>query len=195
MEIKIIENATSKLIMQVAEIHAGAYSSEHFSAGFTLLMLTEYNARLIEVSDITILAIDGDIVLGYIISGFNFSAGIDKFITDNRLWLLFHISKSPLVLLNKLLGFFRSRLYKKNHSGAKYRLLSIATLPGCQGRGVGSSMLNVLEQELLSRDVDLYGLSVKDSNVAAIRFYEHHGFVKEKSNSGLSYYIKQIVKK
>jgi ribosomal protein S18 acetylase RimI-like enzyme len=195
MIIKIFDNSDLGKISQVAGIHANAYSAGHFTAGFSLAKLSEYNARLIEASDITILAMGGDNVLGFVISGFSVSAGVKKFTADNRLWLVVQLLKRPSILLNKLLGLVQSRLNPSKPSSAKFRLLSIATLPGSQSKGVGVAMLKFLEQELLSRDVELYGLSVKNSNIAAIRFYERHGFVKEKSYLGSSYYIKKIVKK
>ena len=85
------------------------------------------------------------------------------------------------------------RLNPTKPSNAKFRLFSIATLAGSQNKGVGAAMLNFLEQELLKRGIELYGLSVKDSNNGAIQFYERHGFVKEKSYLGSSYYIKKII--
>lgn len=194
MKIKLFEKSDNAIISQISEIHASAYSVGHFTAGFSLAKLAEYNARLIETSDIAIIALDGDGVLGFIISGFAVSAGVRKFTADNRLWLAIQLLKRPSILLNKIVGLVQSKLNPTKPSDAKFRLLSIATLPGSQSKGVGAAMLKFLEQELLSRGVDLYGLSVKDSNIAAIRFYERHGFVKEKSYLGSSYYFKRILK-
>lgn len=194
MKIYLFDKIDAAKITQMGEIHSSAYSAGHFTAGFSLAKLSEYNARLIEASDITILAMDGDNVLGFVISGFTVSAGVKKFTADNRLWLIVQLLKRPSILLNKLLGLVQAKLNPSKPSSAKFRLLSIATLPGAQSKGVGAAMLKFLEQELLSRGVYLYGLSVKDSNIAATRFYERHEFFKEKSYLGATYYIKRILK-
>ena len=194
MKIRLFNKKDASIVSQVAAIHANAYSARHFTAGFSSVKLVEYNSRLIEASDLTILAIDGDGVLGFIISGYAVSAGVKKFTADNRLWLAFQLLQRPTIFFTKLWGLFRSKLNPVKPSNAKFRLLSIATIPGSQSKGVGAAMLNFLEQELMSKGVESYGLSVKDSNYAAIRFYERHGFVKEKSYLGSSYYIKEIIK-
>jgi ribosomal protein S18 acetylase RimI-like enzyme len=195
MKIHIIEKTDINKICQIAGLHATAYSSAHFTAGFSTAKLAEYNSRLVEASDITIVAMDDDKMLGFIISGFSVSVGVRKFTADNRLWLAVQLFKRPRILFNKMVGFVQSRLNTSYPSSAKFRLLSIATMPGFQSKGVGAGMIKFLEQELLSRGVDLYGLSVKDSNIAATRFYERHGFIREKSYLGSSYYIKRILEK
>jgi ribosomal protein S18 acetylase RimI-like enzyme len=194
MNIISIQKPDAELIAQVAKIHSLAYSSEHFSSGFNFEKLVEYNSSLIEASSLTIFALDDNVVLGYIISGFDFSSGIKDFIGKNRFWLMFMMLKSPFNLVKRILIYFLSKFNIQKPSAAKYRLLSIATLPSYQSSGVGRSMLEFLERELSMKDVNLYGLSVKDSNIAAIRFYERNGFLKEKSNMGTSYYIKRMVK-
>jgi ribosomal protein S18 acetylase RimI-like enzyme len=178
---------------QIAKIHLLAYSSDHFTSGFGLERLIEYNSNLIEASNLSVVAIDNNEVLGFIIAGENVAAGVSKFTRENRGWLMLQLVKRPSILLAKIMAMIQKRVNPTQPSKAKFRLLSIASKPGSQSKGVGKEMLHFFEQELLRRGVPCYGLSVRNKNQRAIQFYERHGFVKEKEYLGSSYYFKQLV--
>ncbi len=196
MNVEIVNSHNIKnRLEQIAKIHFSAYSSDHFTSGFGFDKLIEYNFRLIEASDLSVVAVDNNVVLGFIIAGEKVSAGVSKFTQENRGWLMLQLIRRPSILLTKIMGIIKTKIYTSQPSKAKFRLLSIATKPGSQSKGVGKEMLHFLEQELLRRGIGCYGLSVKNKNQGAIQFYERHGFVKEKEYLGSLYYFKQLSNK
>jgi ribosomal protein S18 acetylase RimI-like enzyme len=195
MTIEIVNsNNIKQRVEQIAKIHSVAYSSDHFTSGFHLAKLVEYNQRLVEASDLSVLAVKNNEVVGFIIAGERVSFGVSRFTDENRGWLMLQLLKRPSILISKILGLIKTRIYPNQPSQANFRLLSIATKPGSQSKGIGGEMLHFLEQELLCRGVSCYGLSVKNKNLRAIHFYERHGFVKEKEYLGSSYYFKNLEK-
>jgi ribosomal protein S18 acetylase RimI-like enzyme len=57
------------------------------------------------------------------------------------------------------------------------RLYSIATDPSVQGRGVGRLLLQTCETAAVQRGCRYVSLEVRVSNLAAITFYERHGYL------------------
>ena len=53
---------------------------------------------------------------------------------------------------------------------------NVMTHPACRGRGLATVATNAVCNELLERGIELIGLSVSQSNEAAIRVYEKIGF-------------------
>jgi ribosomal protein S18 acetylase RimI-like enzyme len=193
MNIEILDpkNCLGKL-MQIAEIHALAYSLDHFTSNFSLTKLAEYNQMLIEASNICLVALEGGNVIGFLIAGENLSEAVKKFTTDNRVWLIFQLLKTPFILLAKILEIIQIKFYPSRQSKAKFRLLSVAVLPNFQNRGVGTKILDFFEQELSRRNINAFGLSVKSTNKDAINFYKRNGFIYENNYLGSIYYIKYL---
>jgi ribosomal protein S18 acetylase RimI-like enzyme len=61
--------------------------------------------------------------------------------------------------------------------GVRYaELYTLSVLPGRQGKGVGSRLLDELDEVLRSRSVDTVTVSAMTANSRAIDFYQRHGF-------------------
>ena len=183
----------------IASVHAAAYDSDHFTSRFTAEKLRCFNRLLIEHADFAACALSDDDVSGFVIAGPNVSAGVDAFVRMNRMYLLALLLRDPGELLTKLgvvlrrgASAWRPRQRAAGHSIASYRLLSIAVAPTAQGKGVGQRLLAALEEHLVSSRVSAYGLSVRNTNVTAIRFYERSGFVCEREGRSTSYYRKDV---
>lgn len=56
------------------------------------------------------------------------------------------------------------------------RLYSLSVSPAHRGRGIGTALLSAGERDARSAGCDRIRLEVRQSNVTAIRLYEHHGF-------------------
>ena len=56
------------------------------------------------------------------------------------------------------------------------RIVSIAVHPSYQGRGIGSKLLEALEEKMLTRGVKTVRLEVGVSNTPAINLYLKHGY-------------------
>jgi [ribosomal protein S18]-alanine N-acetyltransferase len=57
-------------------------------------------------------------------------------------------------------------------------ILNLAVVPGKRRRGYGTTLLLAAMREFQAREVREVHLEVRESNSAAITFYEAHGFVK-----------------
>lgn len=181
------------LAPQIAAIHAASYSRDHFTATFGAEKLAEYNRLLIANSDVSIAALDGETVLGYIISGTSVGKGVSAFIGQNRAFLIGRFLANPRFIIEKLTWSVRNRISPQKPSLATYRLLSIATASGAQSSGVGRRLLGELERILKARNIHCYGLSVLTKNVRAIAFYKKNGFLLEKESNGSSYFTKDLL--
>lgn len=185
------ENA-SALARDIARIHASAYSAAHFSATFRPEKLERYNLLLLQNSDISLVAQEGGKPVGFIISGPSVSRGVRQFTRENRMYLVGRLLRHPQFLWAKVHGKLNGMLHKPVPSTAPYRLLSIATDPAAQSRGVGAALIGALEQRLRASGVKRYGLSVRMDNPRAAEFYRRNGFVVEKEQLGSFYYVKNL---
>ncbi|MEM1538446.1 MAG: ribosomal protein S18-alanine N-acetyltransferase [Candidatus Nezhaarchaeales archaeon] len=61
------------------------------------------------------------------------------------------------------------------HNGRGH-ILSIATRPDVQARGIGRALLEALIERLRGRGANRFRLEVRVSNIVAIKFYEKMGF-------------------
>ena len=63
------------------------------------------------------------------------------------------------------------------HTGNTAEILTIATAPDSQRRGIGSALMQEIETRLTARGVDELLLDVASDNQAALALYEKAGFV------------------
>jgi ribosomal protein S18 acetylase RimI-like enzyme len=193
MDIMEVTAANAPAFAQdIARIHASAYSAAHFSATFGPEKLRQYNLLLLQNSDISLVALEDGKPVGFIISGPSVSRGVRQFTRENRMYLVGRLLRHPQFLWAKLHGKLSSILHKPVPSTAHYRLLSIATDPSTQSRGVGAALIGALETRLTARGVKRYGLSVRMDNPRAVEFYQRNGFAVEKEQLGSLYYAKDL---
>ncbi|MXP40264.1 GNAT family N-acetyltransferase [Altererythrobacter soli] len=190
--VEITSGNVASYSAEVAKIHADAYSDGHFTSTFGLRKLAEYNRLLIENSDISLVAVEGNRVLGFLISGEAVSRGVSQFIRSHRGFLVTRLLAHPYFLLDKIRAKLKSAFAPPPTPVAKYRLLSIASAPSAQSRGVGAKLLAALEGRLRQRGIANYGLSVRAANTRAVTFYQSNGFVCEKEDSGSLYFRKSL---
>jgi len=176
----------------IAEIHHLAYDDGHFTSLFSLGVLKNYYLELISYSDVTIVVIDDNRVVGFLISGQHVSKGIASFIKHKRFYLANILLRNPRFLFQKLVTTFYSKLFSSTPTKASFRLLSIAVSSQIQSNGAGAFLLAELEALLKRENIAEYGLSVRLSNIRALNFYIKNGFVLEKSSNGTCYMIKGL---
>jgi GNAT superfamily N-acetyltransferase len=68
-----------------------------------------------------------------------------------------------------------ARFCRRGQLGAGGYLNLLALHPGYEGRGIGTSLLRAVEQEVLSHSAILF-LLTSDFNTGAQRFYARHGY-------------------
>jgi len=190
-------------LSQIAEIHKDSYPRDLLTANFNLRKLYEYYSYLISFSKISFVIVDEEkrevanapVVAGFVVAGPEVSKGIQMFLSYNRLYVLLVLLRKPSLLIEKILQILfelAKKVFEKDFSVTKFRLLSICVRKSYQSRGVGKTMLKHLEDILARNGCKEYGLSVKANNKSAIAFYEKNGFVLEKTYIGSRYYVKHL---
>lgn len=76
-------------------------------------------------------------------------------------------------------GFLLARTVPGNSEKPDADLYNIAVRPEMLRQGVGAALMSELLRAAASTHTQNIWLEVRESNSAAIRFYERHGFVKE----------------
>lgn len=190
--VQVYSDVTPDILLQVAQIHRGAYSGGHFTSTFDLSHLVEYNRLMISHSEVSMVVIEDQCVLGYLIAGENVSNGVSEFISANRLYLIGRFLRHPQFLIAKIYWKLLTTLTKTRKSAATFRLLSIATAPAAQSHGVGARLLSELEGRLKDRGVKMYGLSVLTRNTRAVEFYKRHGFLLDLEQLDSTYFYKTV---
>jgi GNAT superfamily N-acetyltransferase len=80
------------------------------------------------------------------------------------------------------------------YDGPVALLDELYVVPDRRGRGIGSSMLALMESECAVRRVALVEINVDDGDVDAARFYRRHGYSDVDPDSGdrASYFSKEL---
>lgn len=182
------------LIEEISKLHKTSYKTSHLTSTLSVDMLVEYYTAIYHHSDLCVVAKQNDKILGYIFSGYKTSVGVQEFSRKNKFFLFKTICQHPQHIVQKLkiklLSIFRS----KHQTLYPFRLLSIAVHPDCQGEGVSSKLLSFFETQLVNLGVSSYGLSVKRTNVRAIKFYQKTGFQVEAEIDQALYFGKALSK-
>ncbi|MBN2635777.1 MAG: GNAT family N-acetyltransferase [Prolixibacteraceae bacterium] len=94
------------------------------------------------------------------------------------------IIKYPKLIKSLLETFRAPNQSKSSHEEniviPETELLSISVAPSAQQGGIGSQLLNALEEELKTRDITSYKVVAGEKLQGANKFYKKHGFVLAK---------------
>lgn len=182
-------------ICQVVAIHRSAYLDDHFSSLMSGKYLERYYEHLLDGAsgETSFLLISDTGPVGFVICGVGLNRRVQSFVRENWLHLARIVVTNPRFLVTKA----RSALtrFSKNKpwsSKAEMRVLSIAVTSARQGEGAGQKMLDHLEHRLRQAGIELYGLSVKNSNGRAIKFYKANNFQLERVDQRSSYFTKEL---
>ena len=79
-----------------------------------------------------------------------------------------------------LLGYVHAEVYESLYSKPGFNILALAVLPQTQGKGIGKTLLEGLEQEAEKRVYNFIRLNSADHRIAAHAFYERVGYTCDK---------------
>lgn len=192
--IKVDEASSEAYLSGIAEVHYGAYSKEHFTSCFNQDLLKKYYRVLIKSSDLSVVAVEGGVVVGFVVSGYSVGRGVSQFIKDNRASVIKVFIRNPRFICEKAIAILTARLGRARASApiSPFRLMSISVRSGTQSRGVGSALLSFFEKNLLASSVFEYGLSVRKKNKRAVEFYIRNGFSVQKETRDSLYFYKEL---
>ena len=92
-----------------------------------------------------------------------------------------HVVRHPIRLAHRLMVALRYRGDQADSIRGFWLLSSLGVLEACSGKGFGSKMVTHYCSIAHSEGaLGVYLLTDGDANDAALRFYEHHGFVIHK---------------
>ncbi len=79
-----------------------------------------------------------------------------------------------------LLGYVHAEVYESLYSKPGFNILALAVLPQSQGKGIGKTLLEGLEQEAEKRGYKFIRLNSADHRIGAHAFYEKVGYTCDK---------------
>ena len=114
--------------------------------------------------------------LGYSFNLEDTASQLAKLSQDSHHYLLgFEDSSS-----HDLLGYVHAEVYESLYSKPGFNILALAVLPQMQGKGIGKTLLQGLEQEAIGRGYQFIRLNSADHRTAAHAFYERVGYTCDK---------------
>lgn len=114
--------------------------------------------------------------LGYSFSLEETASQLAKLSQDSHHYLLgFEDSTS-----HDLLGYVHAEVYESLYSKPGFNILALAVLPQMQGKGIGKTLLQGLEQEAIGRGYQFIRLNSADHRLGAHAFYEKVGYTCDK---------------
>lgn len=114
--------------------------------------------------------------LGYSFNLEDTASQLAKLSQDSHHYLLgFEDSSS-----HDLLGYVHAEVYESLYSKPGFNILALAVLPQMQGKGIGKTLLQGLEQEAKGREYQFIRLNSADHRLGAHAFYEKVGYTCDK---------------
>ena len=114
--------------------------------------------------------------LGYSFNLEDTASQLAKLSQDSHHYLLgFEDSSS-----HDLLGYVHAEVYESLYSKPGFNILALAVLPQMQGKGIGKTLLQGLEQEAIGRGYQFIRLNSADHRLGAHAFYERVGYTCDK---------------
>ena len=132
--------------------------------------------RALKATDVaSIYEINKD-ALGYDFSPEETASQLDKLSQDPHHFLLGFEEPSN----HDLLGYVHAEVYESLYSKPGFNILALAVLPQTQGKGIGKTLLQGLEQEAEKRGYKFIRLNSADHRIGAHTFYERVGYTCDK---------------
>lgn len=189
----LIRKAEEKDIKNICTLHAHAFDEDHFTSTLSNDSLSKFYSTLFKYNEYNYVAFDeNNILIGFVVAGIKTKYAIDLFIKNNCHVLLLALLKNPHFLFQKIKRFLNRFIKISKSSNADMRLLSIAVDKNSKEKGIGKALIEYLEENLRKNEIYSYGLSVKKSNIQAIKFYNKNNFSIEIEETNAIYYIKNL---
>lgn len=200
----MIRSALKTDSSSLARLHIATLSSS-FIASLGFNFLNKLYAFLIDKEKVWVYEEDNE-VMGFVSFSEN-SVGMMKRFLINCPWcillLVFKTLIHPTNLKRFLETFLAPYKSKKSYNVSicvnlpSSELLSISVNPNCQASGIGSQLLNALENYLLLNNITKYKVVAGENLVSANKFYLKNGFtqvmqIKIHGNKLSNVYIKKL---
>lgn len=132
--------------------------------------------RALKTTDVDAIYMINKEAIGYVFSPEETASQLAKLSQDSHHYLLgFEDSSS-----HNLLGYVHAEVYESLYSKPGFNILALAVLPQMQGKGIGKTLLQGLEQEAKGREYQFIRLNSADHRLGAHAFYEKVGYTCDK---------------
>lgn len=132
--------------------------------------------RALKATDVASICEINKEALGYSFNLEDTAIQLAKLSQDSHHYLLgFEDSSS-----HDLLGYVHAEVYESLYSKPGFNILALAVLPQMQGKGIGKTLLQGLEQEAKDREYQFIRLNSADHRLGAHAFYEKVGYTCDK---------------
>jgi len=132
--------------------------------------------RALKTTDVDVIYEINKEALGYSFNLEDTASQLAKLSQDSHHYLLgFEDSSS-----HDLLGYVHAEVYESLYSKPGFNILALAVLPQMQGKGIGKTLLQGLEQEAIGRGYQFIRLNSADHRLGAHAFYEKVGYTCDK---------------
>lgn len=132
--------------------------------------------RALKTTDVDAIYMINKEAIGYVFSPEETASQLAKLSQDSHHYLLgFEDSFS-----HNLLGYVHAEVYESLYSKPGFNILALAVLPQMQGKGIGKTLLQGLEQEAKGREYQFIRLNSADHRLGAHAFYEKVGYTCDK---------------
>ncbi len=191
INISVLEDSNDDLI-QLSKLHKKLFDKEHFTSNFDENLLKIYFQMLLRKSDFSYKAVMNEKIIGYLIAGYHLDDVLKQFSKKYSFKILIILLKNPHFLLEKISDLIRKFIFKVQKSKAEMRLFLIASEHNEEIKGIGRKLITTFENDLHSKGISQYGLSVRKNNSKAIEFYRKLGFIEEFRTNKSIYFVKEI---
>ena len=114
--------------------------------------------------------------LGYSFSPEDTASQLARLSQDSHHFLLGYEDAAS----HALLGYVHAEVYESLYSRAGFNILGLAVSPQAQGRGIGKSLLQGVEEEAKRRSYGFIRLNSADHRLGAHAFYEQVSYTCDK---------------
>ena len=132
--------------------------------------------RSLKATDVASICEINKEALGYSFNLEDTASQLAKLSQDSHHYLLGFEDSSSHVLL----GYVHAEVYESLYSKPGFNILALAVLPQMQGKGIGKTLLQGLEQEAKGREYQFIRLNSADHRLGAHAFYEKVGYTCDK---------------
>ena len=132
--------------------------------------------RDLKVTDVASICEINKEALGYTFSPDETASQLARLSQDSHHFLLGYEDDAS----HELLGYVHAEVYESLYSKPGFNILALAVLPQTQGKGIGKTLLQGLEQEAEKRGYNFIRLNSADHRTGAHAFYERVGYTCDK---------------
>jgi ribosomal protein S18 acetylase RimI-like enzyme len=176
MQILRAQKLNPSELEQVVNLHYKVLDESFLNNFGKNFLRIAYRTNVSSKNNIVILVKKNDEVIGYLVATIDGDKFNQEIINKNFLALSWEIFKASLTNPKLALKVIKWKFKPPHENKIKPELQFIAIDPNNQGKGLGTKMLKMLNQEFRSQGIKQYRVGTKAQNKLSNAFYQKLGF-------------------